>query len=259
LKTRYFIYLSFKGTYYHGWQIQPNAVSVQQILEETLSLVVGEKITTTGAGRTDAGVHALVFCAHFDCSVPDLDSEKNLIFRLNRFLPCDISICSVRKVTPEANARFSAVSRTYRYFISKRKDPFSIGLSWFLYGNINVKAMEKAAGLLTKYSDFTSFSRLHSDNKTSICKIYNASWSDNDDKLIFTIKADRFLRNMVRAIVGTMVELGTGKISPGEFEKIILLKDRSKAGMSAPAGGLFLSDIEYPEDIFLNSGEKSIS
>jgi tRNA pseudouridine38-40 synthase len=254
LKTRYFIYLSFKGTYYHGWQIQPNAVSVQQILEETLSLVLGEKISTTGAGRTDAGVHALVFCAHFDCSVPDLDSEKSLIFRLNRFLPCDISIFSIKKVIPEANARFSAVSRTYRYFISRRKDPFSIDSSWFLYGNLDTEAMEKEAGLLTKYSDFTSFSRLHSDNKTNICKIYHASWQNIDDKLIFTIKADRFLRNMVRAIVGTMAELGAGKISPEEFEEIILLKDRSKAGMSAPAQGLFLAGIEYPEDLFLYAG-----
>jgi tRNA pseudouridine38-40 synthase len=254
LKTRYFIFISFKGTNYHGWQIQPNAVSVQEILEQALSLILSEKISATGAGRTDAGVHALFFCAHFDSSEPYLDRDDNLVFRLNRFLPRDISVLKVRKVKPEANARFSAVSRTYRYFISGKKNPFSLESSWYVYGHLNIDAMEKAASILMRYSDFTSFCRLHSDNKTNICKILSASWTYQEDKLVFTITSDRFLRNMVRAIVGTMTEVGRGTISPEEFEKIIILKDRSRAGMSAPPEGLFLTGIEYPEDIFQNAG-----
>jgi tRNA pseudouridine38-40 synthase len=251
VKTRYFIFISYKGTSYHGWQIQPNSVTVQKILDDALSTVLSEKIATIGAGRTDTGVHALLFCAHFDSISPDLASDSKLIFRLNRFLPEDISVNSIRKVVPDANARYSAVSRTYRYNISRIKDPFLNNSSWFLYGNIDTAAMNKACKLLVNYSDFTSFSRLHSGTKTNICKIYFATWEENDNHLFFTIKADRFLRNMVRAIVGTMVEIGFGKISLPDFEKIILAKDRGRAGKSAPANGLFLADIEYPQEIFL--------
>ncbi len=251
MKTRYFIFISFKGIRYHGWQIQPNAVSVQEILEKALTLILGEKISTTGTGRTDAGVHSIVFCAHFDSCAADLDKNNDLIFRLNRFLPSDISVLSVRKTIPGANARFSAVSRTYMYFISRTKDPFALETSWFIYGNLDVEKMNKAASLLPEYQDFTSFSRLHSDNKTNICRIYSAEWKYQNDKLVFKIRADRFLRNMVRAIVGTMVEVGSGKITLDDFEAIINLKNRSKAGMSAPACGLFLAGIEYPEQIFL--------
>lgn len=250
MKTRYFIFISFKGTRYHGWQIQPGAVSVQETLEKALSLILGEDISVTGAGRTDAGVHASVFCAHFDSSGTGLDKDSNFIFRLNSFLPDDISVHSVRKALPGANARFSAVSRTYMYFISRTKDPFSQETSWFFYGNLDVEKMNQAASLLPEYHDFTSFSRLHSDNKTNICRVYGAEWNYQDDKLVFTIRADRFLRNMVRAIVGTMVELGSGKISLDDFKAIVDLKNRSEAGMSAPACGLFLAGIEYPEQIF---------
>jgi tRNA pseudouridine38-40 synthase len=249
-KTRYFIFISYKGTSYHGWQLQPNSVTVQQILENALSVVLNEKISTIGAGRTDTGVHASFFCAHFDSDIDDLLSVKNLIFRLNTFLPPDISVNTIRKVVPDANARYSANSRTYKYYITKVKDPFSDNASWLLHANLDIDSMNEACQLMMKHSDFTSFSKLHSDAKTNICTIYSADWKEKDNRLIFTIKADRFLRNMVRAIVGTMVNVGAGKIDMKEFEEIILAKDRCKAGLSAPAKGLFLVDIEYPEEIF---------
>ncbi len=251
MKTRYFIFISYKGTSYHGWQLQPNSVTVQMILEEALSVILNEKISTVGAGRTDTGVHALVFCAHFDSISPDLSTTGNLIFRLNRYLPADISVNSIKKVIPDANARYSAVSRTYKYYISRIKDPFFDNSSWFLHGKINIALMNKACSLLILHSDFTSFSRLHSGAKSNICKVYGARWDESDNRLVLTIKADRFLRNMVRAIVGTMVDLGFEKMDLKKFEEIILAKDRSRAGKSAPAKGLFLTDIEYPEEIFI--------
>jgi tRNA pseudouridine38-40 synthase len=248
---RYFIYISYKGTSYHGWQVQPNSLTVQKLLDEALSTILSENIYTTGAGRTDAGVHALIFCAHFDSVSPDLATNKKMIHKLNSFLPKDISVTSVRKVKPDANARFSALSRTYKYFISKEKDPFSEDSTWYLHGDINIKEMNKASALLLKHSDFTSFCRLHSDVKTNICRIYMAKWITNGNQIVFTIKADRFLRNMVRAIVGTMIEIGFGKIDLMKFDNIINSKDRCKAGKSAPAKGLFLTDIEYPDEIFI--------
>ena len=178
--------------------------------------------------------------------------RKNLIYRLNRYLPKDISVTRLIKVNPDAHARFSAVSRTYRYNISRIKNPFRDDSSWFIHGKIDVNAMNEACGLLINHTDFTSFSRLHSDTKTNICRIFYAVWEETDDRLVFTIKADRFLRNMVRAIVGTMIEIGTGKMTLKEFEEIIMAKDRCRAGKSAPAKGLFLVDIEYPEEIFIN-------
>ncbi len=251
VKTRYFIFISFKGTSYHGWQIQPNSVTVQKTLDEAIGTILNERITTTGAGRTDTGVHAVVFCAHFESVRQDLSTYKNLIFRLNRFLPKDISVTGISKVLPDAHARFSAVSRTYRYYISTVKDPFSEDSSWFLQGDIALDLMNKACLLLMKHSDFTSFSRLHSDVKTNLCRILSAHWEKRDNRIVFTIRADRFLRNMVRAIVGTMVEIGRSKTSLKEFEEIILAKDRGRAGKSAPAKGLFLEGIEYPEEIFV--------
>jgi len=251
--TRYFIFISFRGTSYHGWQIQPDSVTVQKILDDALSTILTGKITTTGAGRTDSGVHASVFCAHFDSGSPDLTFDNKLIFRLNRFLPKDISVSGLFKVQPDAHARFSAVSRTYRYNISKKKDPFREDSAWFLHGTIDVALMNEACGLLINHMDFTSFSRLHSDVKTNICRIFYAAWEETEDSFVFTIKADRFLRNMVRAIVGTMIGVGTGKTTLPEFEEIILAKDRCRAGKSAPAKGLFLVDIEYPKEIFINN------
>jgi tRNA pseudouridine38-40 synthase len=248
---RYFIFISYKGTSYHGWQIQPDSLTIQKLLDEALTTILAEEISTTGAGRTDSGVHATIFCAHFDSIKPDLDTLKNLIYKLNSYLPKDISVKSIRKVKPEANARFSALSRTYKYFISREKDPFSEDSSWHMHGEINVAGMNDASRLLIRYSDFTSFSRLHGSAKTNICKVYYAGWESIGNQLVFTIKADRFLRNMVRAIVGTITEVGLGKIGLMEFEEIIIAKDRGKAGKSAPARGLFLTEIEYPDEIYL--------
>ena len=245
------MFLSFEGTNYHGWQIQPNASTVQQTLENALSLILGEKITSIGAGRTDAGVHAAMFCIHFDSLRNDIDSDKNLILKLNKFLPPDIAVKFVRKVIPEANARFSAISRTYKYYILKTKNPFKQLWSWHISYHLNISLMNTACGILKEYSDFTSFSRLHSDAKTNICSISSAEWIEDDNEIVFSITANRFLRNMVRAIVGTMVNVGSGKTGIENFRKIIEQKDRCKAGESAPAKGLFLTDINYPDNLFL--------
>jgi len=182
VKTRYFIYISYKGTSYHGWQLQPNSVTVQKILDNALSVVLSEDICTSGAGRTDTGVHALVFCAHFDSLSTDLSEKGNLVFRLNRFLPDDISVYAVRKVLPDANARYSAVSRTYKYYISRIKDPFLNSSSWHLHGNIDIDAMNQACRILFNHSDFTSFSKLHSGSKTNVCRIYHAGWEVEEVK-----------------------------------------------------------------------------
>jgi tRNA pseudouridine38-40 synthase len=251
VKTRYFIFISYKGTSYHGWQIQPNSVTVQQILEEAMSVVLNERISTIGAGRTDTGVHATFFCAHFESMSPNLLEISNLVFRLNQYLPPDISVSSIKKVVADASARYSAISRTYKYYISRTKDPFFDNSSWYIHGDIDVSLMNQACEILCKHSDFTSFSKLHSGAKTNICRIYSAGWEESDNRIVFTIKADRFLRNMVRAIVGTLVEIGIEKLDLNGFEEIILAKDRCKAGKSAPAKGLFLVDIEYPEEIFV--------
>jgi tRNA pseudouridine38-40 synthase len=251
VKTRYFIFISYKGTSYHGWQVQPNSITVQKMLDDALSVVLNEQISTIGAGRTDTGVHALVFCAHFDSIDSELVKNKKLIFRLNSFLPKDISVNAIKKVFPDANARYSALSRTYKYYISRVKDPFSDSYSWFLHGDINILKMNEAAAILLNHSDFTSFSKLHSGAKTNICKIYEARWEETDSKIIFTIKADRFLRNMVRSIVGTIVDIGTGKTDITGFNDIIIARDRCRAGKSAPSKGLFLVDIEYPDEIFV--------
>jgi len=251
LRTRYFIFLSYKGTSYHGWQLQPNGITVQQVIDEALTVILEEPVSTTGAGRTDTGVHALFFCAHFDSIRTDLDARKNFIYRLNRYLPKDISVSRIRKVSDDAHARFSAVSRTYIYNICRVKDPFTEDSAWYLHGDLDIAGMNTAASVLLNYTDFTSFSRLHSDVKTNNCRITRASWEEKGDMLVFTISADRFLRNMVRAIVGTMVDVGTGKKTIGEFEEIIRKKDRGMAGKSAPARGLFLTAVDYPSGIFI--------
>jgi tRNA pseudouridine38-40 synthase len=251
LLYRYFIFFSYRGTQYHGWQIQPNSVTVQKLIDEALSIILSEEIKTIGAGRTDAGVHALFFCAHFDSRHEDLAKRENFVYKLNCILPHDISASSIRIVKNDSNARFDAISRTYKYFISQHKNPFSLDSAWFVHGNLDIEIMNEASLILFNYSEFTSFSKLHSDNKTDICKVIYAHWEQTDEKVIFTITADRFLRNMVRAIVGTMVDIGSGKTGLKEFEEIIRAKDRGKAGKSAPAKGLFLVDIEYPEDIYI--------
>ncbi|MBN1819692.1 MAG: tRNA pseudouridine(38-40) synthase TruA [Prolixibacteraceae bacterium] len=248
---RYFIQLSYKGTNYHGWQVQPNATSVQEVMERALSTLLREEVAVTGAGRTDTGVHASFFVAHFDSVNSELDNE-DFVYRLNNFLPNDIAVKKVWKVPVEAHARFDALSRTYKYFISREKDPFSEETTYrFLYP-LNIEKMNKAAKCLFDYTDFTSFSKLHSDVKTNNCKVMFAEWKEEGSQLIFTIQADRFLRNMVRAIVGTLLEVGKGKIEIEDFKKIIDNKDRGLAGTSAPAHGLFLTEIGYPKNLFID-------
>lgn len=249
MNYRYFIELQFNGKNYKGWQIQPNAPTVQQVLNEKLSILLNEPIQTVGAGRTDAGVHAMRFFAHFDI-IKNIDTKKEqLVNKLNSFLPADIFVQQITAVSNEAHARFSALSRTYKYYISTHKDVFRNELSWCIYTPLDMEKMSKAASLLKKYDDYTSFSKLHSDVKTNICHIHHAEWKREDHLLVFTITADRFLRNMVRALVGTLVLVGRAKIDLQEFEHIITAKNRSYAGESAPAGGLFLTDIEYPDEI----------
>ena len=250
MSQRYFIKYSFEGTRYHGWQIQPNALTVQQVLNEDLTILLGEDINVSGCGRTDTGVHAREFYAHFDSKIPDLD-EPAFAFKLNNKLPKDIAIESIRKVHPEAHARFSAIARTYEYHISRHKDPFSDALSHYLYGELDLENMQRAADLLLEVDDFTSFSKVDTDVKTNICNIQKSVWEEAPGKLVFTITADRFLRNMVRAIVGTLLEIGLGKMTTEEFREIIEKKDRSAAGTSAPAKGLFLTRVEYPVEIFI--------
>lgn len=245
---RYFLQFNYKGTNYHGWQVQPNAVSVQEIMEESLSTLLREKISVVGAGRTDTGVHASFFVLHFNIENEITDTNK-FIYKLNRFLPPDIAVQRLWKVKPDAHARFDAFSRTYHYYISTAKDPFVTETTYQYTGFLDLDKMNVAAQLLFDFEDFTSFSRLHTDVKTNNCKIYQAEWKKEETQLVFVIKADRFLRNMVRAIVGTLLEVGRGKISIEDFRKIIEKQDRSAAGASAPAHGLFLVDIEYSKDL----------
>ena len=246
--NRYFIQLSYKGTNYHGWQIQPNAISVQEVIEKTLTTVLRQKIEIVGAGRTDTGVHASFFVLHFDVN-EELNGLENLVYKLNSLLPTDIAIQKIWQVANDLHARFNAVSRTYKYYISTKKNPFKADTSFKYLLPIDIGKMNEAARILAEYEDFTSFSRLHTDVKTNNCKILWAEWEVLNTQLIFTIKADRFLRNMVRAIVGTLLEVGKGKLSLNDFRKIIEAKDRAAAGASAPAKGLFLVDVEYPEEI----------
>jgi tRNA pseudouridine38-40 synthase len=248
--NRYFIELSFKGTRYHGWQQQPNAESVQALLNKALSTLVHEPVETTGAGRTDAGVHALFFTAHFDISNCITDC-KDYVYKMNALLPRDVIIHDVYPVKPDSHARYSAVSRTYKYTICHIRDPFIDELSWHYSGDMNIALMNKACGILLKTSDFTSFSKLHTDVKNNICILTEALWNENGNQLVFTITGNRFLRNMVRAIVGTLVDLGRGRISLEEFSRIIDGKDRRLAGFSVPAQGLMLTAITYPPGIRL--------
>lgn len=256
---RYFIYLAYDGTNYHGWQIQPNGISVQEALMKALSTFLRKEIDVVGAGRTDAGVHASLMVAHFDYEkwLPDgteeiLDGEV-ITDKLNRLLPPDISVFRVRRVKPEAHARFDALSRTYNYYVTTVKYPFNRQFRCRVFGALDYERMNEAASMLFKYTDFTSFSKLHTDVKTNICRISLAEWTKVDDQTwVFTIRADRFLRNMVRAIVGTLFEVGRGKLTVEGFCQVIEQMDRCQAGTSAPGHALFLVDVAYPEDLFLD-------
>ncbi|MCF6365559.1 MAG: tRNA pseudouridine(38-40) synthase TruA [Bacteroidales bacterium] len=245
---RYFIELSYKGTNYHGWQFQPNAITVQEELEKVFSLLLNSNIKITGAGRTDTGVHAINYIAHIDVNeqIPDI---PKLLYKANSFLNQDIAIYDIYKVKDDVHSRFSAISRTYEYRIHKTKNPFLKDVSYYINSRLNFEKMNKAAMLLFEYEDFTSFSKLHTDTKTNICKIIKANWKQRGEQMIFTIEADRFLRNMVRAITGTLLEIGKGKINLNDFRKVIESKNRSNAGVSVPAHGLFLTEIRYPDEI----------
>lgn len=242
--------MSYCGKNYCGWQNQPNGVSIQQRIEEALETLLRESVPIVGAGRTDAGVHALNMAAHFDVVLP-LD-EKSFADKLNCLLPRDIAISQLRRVIPEAHARFNAVSRTYHYYISVKKDPFWEEFSYLANRSFNFAAMNEAAQVLQEYDDFTSFSKLHTDVKTNLCKIIRAQWiQESDSRWVFIIQADRFLRNMVRSIVGTLLEVGRDKLSLDEFRAVIEAKNRSKAGTSMPGKALFLTHVEYPENLFI--------
>ncbi len=246
---RYFLELSYNGTPYHGWQRQPNAISVQEVLENSLSLIVRTKTDVVGAGRTDTGVHAKQIMAHFDSKV-ELDTIL-LKYKLNSILPPEIAIQNVSLVKEDAHARFDAVSRSYEYIISISKDPFKIHSAYYLKKELDLDLMNQAANLLLNYTNFKCFSKSKTDVKTYNCNITEAVWKRNDDILIFQISANRFLRNMVRAIVGTLIEIGEQKLNPDDLKNIIKSENRSKAGYSVPAHGLYLTKVMYPETIYI--------
>lgn len=248
---RFFMTLAYNGKNYSGWQIQPNAPTVQETLQEAMSIILRQKIEIVGAGRTDSGVHARNMIAHFDWAKESASIEA-LATKLNGFLPKDITIHSIRQVRSDAHARFSALERAYSYQVTTSKDPFLHEYKHRLFFEPNIELMNKLCSVLLQTDDFTSFSKLHTDVKTNICDISYAKWERvNDNDYLFTIKADRFLRNMVRSIVGTMLQAGRGKITDADFRQIIAAKDRQAAGESAPAKGLFLENVVYPDDIWL--------
>lgn len=245
MNYRYFIYFSYHGKSYCGWQRQPNGLSVQEVMEKCMTLKSGSKVELLAAGRTDAGVHALQMTAHFDS---ETEWTPDLVHQVNAFLPDDIAIQRVAAVRPDAHARFSALWRSYEYRITLKKNPFILDQAWHVYRDPDIEAMKKAIAVLGNYTCFTSFSKLHSDNKTDTCKIMKAEIEVREnDLLVISLKADRFLRNMVRAITGTLVDVGHRKITPGQFAEIIEKKDRSLASMTAPAHGLFFMEAGYPD------------
>ncbi len=248
-KYRYFIEMAYDGTAFHGWQIQPNAITVQETLNEAIGTLLGRPVNLVGCGRTDAGVHASHFIAHLDLE-EELESTVLMAHKLNRFLNSRISIGRIEKVSPEAHARFSAMSRTYCYLISRSRKPFLDAYSWFNDRPLNLTLMNQAAADLLGVHDFSSFSRLHSDTTNHFCHVQEALWYEQDDLLIFRIKADRFLRNMVRAIAGTLLDVGVGKLDAKEISTVMVAGDRQAAGASVPAKGLFLTRVDYPEQLF---------
>jgi tRNA pseudouridine38-40 synthase len=242
---RYFITLSYDGTRYHGWQVQPNGVSVQGELQRGLSLLLRQEVAVTGAGRTDTGVHARMMVAHFDFDGDELN-VRQLAYKLNKLLPADIAIHDVRLVAPDMHARFSALSRTYYYYIHTEKSPFLRHYSCELHYPLDFQAMNQAGAIMMEYEDFGAFCKSHADVKTTLCHVTHAQWHQTSPSTwYFEITANRFLRNMVRAVVGTMIEVGRGRLSLDDFRKVIEGKRRSDAGESMPAHALFLVDIKY--------------
>jgi tRNA pseudouridine38-40 synthase len=245
---RYFIELSYNGANYHGWQVQKNAISVQEVLNKCLSTILRQPIETTGCGRTDTGVHAREFFAHFDLSMDHgpWTMEASTIRSVNAILPADISVKNIFQVAADAHARFHATLRTYEYHIHFNKDPFKNGFSWELRDHPDMELMNKAAEIIKEYTDFSCFSKSNTQVKTNNCKISKAEWTVKDDGIVFTISADRFLRNMVRAIVGTLIMVGKKEMEPEAVRQVIESKNRSNAGTSVPAYGLYLTEVLYP-------------
>lgn len=247
---RYFIYFSYDGAAYHGWQVQPNAITVQQVLEEALAKLVRQPVPLVGAGRTDAGVNAACMVAHGD--FPCETDCAQLVYKLNKILPPEIAVSDVRRVKDDAHARFDALSRRYNYRVVTAKSPFARRYACRVLPGVDFEAMNRAAEILYEYTDFTSFSKLHTDVKTNNCKVTFARWRQvSDYEWVFEIEADRFLRNMVRAIVGTLLLVGRGKLTLDGFRAVIENKARGEAGDSAMGEALFLVDVKYPDDIFL--------
>lgn len=244
---RYFIQFSYFGKAYHGWQNQPNAITVQQILEEAFSVLLRHSVDLMAAGRTDSGVHAKEMFAHFDSN--EIEDTNDLVYRLNALLPEAIAVQSIFKVSEDIHARFDAVERTYEYWVIQEKNPFYSDLAYHVKHPLDIKSMNKAAAILLQFEDFECFSKSNTDVKTYRCTIKEAVWETKEDKLVFTITANRFLRNMVRAVVGTLLEVGIGKSKPDDVKTIINSRDRSNAGPSVPAKGLYLTSVLYPEKI----------
>jgi tRNA pseudouridine38-40 synthase len=242
---RYFLECAYHGHPFSGWQRQPNAPSVQQTLEAALTRILRQPVFITGSGRTDAGVHARQQFAHFDLPTP-LDGIEILIFKLNNFLPPDIAIRRIFPVADDLHARFSALSRRYEYHLSRTKDPFSQRLSYFFNRPLDVAAMNEAAGMLVGYDDFQSFSLVKTDVNHFYCHLEEARWEERGERLIFHVKADRFLRGMVRALVGTLLDVGLGRLDGAGFERVIQARDRRQAGRAVPPDGLFLVEVAYP-------------
>jgi len=247
---RYFINLAYNGTNYHGWQWQPNALSVQQILQEGFTAILKKEIKIVGTGRTDTGVHAKQFYAHFDFD--DIIDTKDFIYKINSYLPLTIVVYDIFLMKDNAHARFDAISRTYQYHIYLGRNPFAIETTWQLHNKkLDIKKMNQATKYLLNYTDFKCFSKSNTDVKTYNCKIEFAQWKLDDKKLTFTITANRFLRNMVRAIVGTLYNIGIGVNTPASIIEIIESRNRKLAGFSVPAAGLFLTKIDYPKNLFM--------
>jgi tRNA pseudouridine38-40 synthase len=246
---RYFFSTSYKGTSYHGWQKQPNAISVQQRVEEVFSIILNNEIEIVGSGRTDTGVHATQQFFHVDLN-NDLKVDQ-LFFNANKMLPKDISLIDFKSVNPEAHARFDAISRSYEYKIIQTKNPFGDDLAYYFTKELNITEMNKACEELSKHTDFESFSKVKTDVFTFNCEIFEAEWKQAGEILVFSISANRFLRGMVRTIVGTLLEVGQDRLTIEEFKTIILTKSRHSAGRSVPAHGLYLTKVLYPEKIYL--------
>jgi tRNA pseudouridine38-40 synthase len=241
---RYLFEIAYNGSSFHGWQRQPNANSIQEAIENTFAkLHSGKEVPIVGCGRTDAGVHAKKYFFHVD--LPEIADKQYLVFKLNRMFPKDIAVFNIIQVNKDLHARFDAKKRTYRYFIHQQKDPFKDGLSLYFPQELNYETMNSAAKLLLGKKDFGSFSKLHTDVKTNMCEVYCADWFISEKEIFFEISANRFLRNMVRAIVGTLIDVGMGKLTDNDIISILAAKDRQEASLSVPAHGLYLWDVEY--------------